>query len=156
MSCPAVGLMIVHLSSSPPEFMRKMESMILLSILTASLACDPPLEAVFCWGAGPPEVWLLCPELDADFCCRPVFCGGSVFDEPITHHVGSSPITKSSGYFDFVHGAVVVLVEVDHDTLLGFHFDLLQPAHPLAPILILSGPVSRVRRMPTSTIFCAG
>ena len=34
-SSPAV--MIVHLSSSPPEFMRNMESMISLSILTASV-----------------------------------------------------------------------------------------------------------------------
>ena len=96
-SSPAVGLMIVHLSSSPPEFMRNMESMISLSILTASFAHDPPLEAP-CWGTGPPEVCLLCPELDADFYCRSVFCGGSVLDEPITHHVGSSPIAKSSGY----------------------------------------------------------
>ena len=70
-SCPAVALMISHLSSSPPEFMRKMESIILLSILLAALADDPPPEAP-CWGFDPPEVCFLCPELDVDFCCRSV------------------------------------------------------------------------------------
>ena len=126
-SSPAVGLMIVHLSSSPPEFMRNMESMISLSILTASLAYDPPLEAP-CWGTGPPEVCFLCPELDADFCCCSVFCGGlsnrEVLGVPLQFPVG------------FVNGAVGVLVEVDHVVLLRLLFH--QPAYPLAPILALS------------------
>ena len=52
--------MISHLLSSPPEFMRKIESIISLSILLAALADDPPPEAP-CWGFDPPEVWLLCP-----------------------------------------------------------------------------------------------
>ena len=75
-SCPAVALLICHLSSSPPEFIRKMETIISLSILLASLADDHPPEAPCC-GFDPPEVLCLCPELDDDFCCRSVFCGGS-------------------------------------------------------------------------------
>ena len=48
-SCPAAVLMISHLSSSPPEFIRKMESMISLSILLGSLADDHPLDAPCLW-----------------------------------------------------------------------------------------------------------
>ena len=141
-SCPAVALMIFHLSSSPPEFVRKMESIISLSILLASLADDPPPEAP-CWGFDPPEVCFLCPELDVDFCCRSVFCGGSVFDEPITHHVGSSPTAKSS---DYLSSSVFILVEVDYVPLLCLLLSLLQPAQPFAPILILSSPISCMGR----------
>ena len=41
--------------------------------------------------------------------------------------------------------AVFILEEFDDDVLLGLLLDLLHPAYPLAPILVLSGPVSRVR-----------
>ena len=138
-SSPAVGLMIVHLSSSPPEFMRNIESMILLSILTASLAYDPPLEAP-CWGTGPPEVCFLCPELDSAAVPssmnppRRLLSDREVLGAPLQFLVG------------FVDGAAGVLVEVNHVVLLRLLFNLLQPAYPLAPILVLSGPVCRVWR----------
>ena len=97
-SYPAVTSAISHLSSSPPEFILKMESMISLSILLGSSADVHPLDAPCC-GYDPPTVCCPCPERNDDLRCRSVFCGGSVFDEPITHHVGSSPSAKSSGYF---------------------------------------------------------
>ena len=93
----AVTSAISHLSSSPPEFIWKMESMISLSILLGSSADVPPLDAPCC-GYDPPAVCCPCPERNDDFRCRSVFCGRSVFDEPVTHHVGSSPSAKSSGY----------------------------------------------------------